>query len=143
MAAGAVAGAEKAAEVVVAAAAGGGADEKPGSTRILEIVQEGSRVKTGDIVAKLDGATYEDEEQAQKIRFLQAKSYVEHANSMLEVSLITLKEYREGIYPQDLQLVRQYIQTCQLEADRLGAKLSTGRRTCKKKASELQIPGRR
>ena len=38
---------------------------------------------------------------------------------MLEVSQITLKEYRDGIYPQDLQLVRQYIQTCQLETDRL------------------------
>jgi HlyD family secretion protein len=97
----------------------GGADEKPGSTRILEIVKEGKRVKAGDIVAKLDGAAYEDEEQVQKIRYLQAKSYVEHANTMLEVSLITLKEYREGIYPQDEQLVRQYIQTCQLEADRL------------------------
>jgi HlyD family secretion protein len=98
----------------------GGMDEKPGSTRILEIIKEGSRVKSGDIVAKLDGAPYEDEEQVQKIRYLQAQSYVEHANTMLEVSLITLKEYRDGIYPQDLQLVRQYIQTCQLEFDRLG-----------------------
>jgi HlyD family secretion protein len=98
----------------------GGMDEKPGSTRILEIIKEGSRVKSGDIVAKLDGAPYEDEEQVQKIRYLQAQSYVEHANTILEVSLITLKEYRDGIYPQDLQLVRQYIQTCQLEFDRLG-----------------------
>ena len=109
-----------AAEAAVAVAGGmGGADEKPGSTRILEIVKEGTRVKAGDIVAKLDGAAYEDEEQVQKIRYLQAKSYVEHANTMLEVSLITLKEYRDGIYPQDVQLIRQYIQTCQLESDRL------------------------
>jgi HlyD family secretion protein len=97
----------------------GGMDEKPGSTRILEIVKEGKRVKSGDIVAKLDGAPYEDEEQVQKIRYLQAQSYVEHANTILAVSLITLTEYRDGIYPQDLQLVRQYIQTCQLEFDRL------------------------
>ena len=99
----------------------GGMDEKPGSTRILEILPEGTRVKAGDIVAKLDGAAYEDEEQAQQIRYLQAKSYVEQANSLLEVSQITLREYRDGIYPQDLQLVRQYIQTCQLEKDRLAA----------------------
>ncbi len=110
----------------------GGADEKPGSTRILEIVKEGSRVKTGDIVAKLDGAAYEDEEQVQKIRYLQAKSYVEHANTMLEVSQITLEEYRDGIYPQDSQLVRQYIQTCQLEADRLERTLTWSRDMQKK-----------
>ena len=97
----------------------GGMDEKPGSTRILEIVKEGKRVKAGEIVAKLDGAPYEDVELVQNIRYLQAKSYVEHANTMLEVSLITLKEYREGILPQDMQLIRQYIQTCQLEVDRL------------------------
>ena len=97
----------------------GGMDEQAGATRILEILPEGSRVKAGDVVAKLDGAAYEDEEQAQEIRFLQAKSYVEQANSLLEVAQITLREYRDGIYPQDLQLVRQYIQTCQLDNDRL------------------------
>ena len=97
----------------------GGTDEKPGSTRILEILPEGTRVKSGDVVAKLDGAAYEDEGQAQEIRYLQAKSYVEQANSLLEVAEITLKEYRDGIYPQDLQLVRDYIETCQLEKNRL------------------------
>jgi HlyD family secretion protein len=97
----------------------GGMDEKPGATRILQILPEGSRVKTGDVVVKLDGAAFEDEEQAQQIRYLQAKSYVEQANSLLEVAEITLQEYRDGVYPQDLQLVRQYIQTCQLEKDRM------------------------
>ena len=76
-------------------------------------------VNAGDVVAKLDGSAYQDEEQAQLIRYLQAKSYVEQANAILEVNQITLKEYRDGIYPQDVQLVRNYIQTCQLEKDRL------------------------
>ena len=136
------AGAVEAAEAAVAAPAGWGADEKPGSTRILEIVKEGTRVKTGDIVAKLDGAAYEDEEQVQKIRYLQAKSYVEHANTMLEVSQITLKEYRDGIYPQDLQLVRQYIQTCQLEADRLERTLDMVSGHAKKRLPHF-VSGRR
>ena len=82
-------------------------------------------------------AAYEDEEQAQKIRYLQAKSYVEQANSLLEVAQITLKEYRDGIYPQDLQLVRQYIQTCQLEKDRLGAKSRMVAGHAEKRASAL------
>lgn len=94
-------------------------EEKPGSTRIVDIVPEGTRVNAGDVVATLDGSAYQDEEQAQLIRYLQAKSYVEQANAILEVNQITLKEYRDGIYPQDVQLVRNYIQTCQLEKDRL------------------------
>jgi multidrug efflux pump subunit AcrA (membrane-fusion protein) len=110
----------------------GGMDEKPGSTRILKIVPEGSRVKTGDVVAELDGAAYVDELAAQKIRFLQARSYVEQANAILEVNQITLREYRDGIYPQDLQLVRQYIQTCQLERDRLARSLDWSRSMQKK-----------
>jgi HlyD family secretion protein len=94
-------------------------EEKPGATRILKIVPEGTRVNAGDVVAELDGSPYQDEEQAQRIRYLQAKAYVEQANAILEVNQITLKEYRDGIYPQDMQLVRNYMETCQLERDRL------------------------
>jgi len=35
------------------------------------------------------------------------------------VNQITLREYRDGIYPQDVQLVKQYIATCRLEYERL------------------------
>jgi len=97
----------------------GGQDEKPGSTTIVEIIPDGSKVKAGDFVCRLDSSAFEDEEKAQLIRYLQAKSYVEQANAILEVNQITLREYRDGIYPQDLQLVRQYVQTCQLEVERL------------------------
>jgi multidrug resistance efflux pump len=94
-------------------------EEKPGATTIVEIVPEGTRVKAGDVVCRLDSSAFEDEERAQRIRHIQAKSYVEQANAILEVNQITLREYRDGIYPQDLELVRQYIATCQLEKDRL------------------------
>jgi len=94
-------------------------EEKSGSTTIVDILPEGSKVKAGDVVCTLDSSTFLDEEKAQLIRWLQAKSYVEQANAILEVNLITLREYRDGIYPQDLQLVKQYIETCQLERDRL------------------------
>ncbi|MFI5457848.1 MAG: efflux RND transporter periplasmic adaptor subunit [Isosphaerales bacterium] len=97
----------------------GGQDEKLGSTTIVDIIPDGSKVKAGDFVCRLDSSAFEDEEKAQLIRYLQAKSYVEQANAILEVNLITLREYRDGIYPQDVQLIRQYVQTCQLECDRL------------------------
>ena len=39
---------------------------------------------------------------------------------MLEVAEITLREYRDGIYPQDLQLIRQYIAVLRDRAGSLG-----------------------
>jgi multidrug resistance efflux pump len=107
-------------------------EEKPGSTRIVEILPEGSRVKSGDVVCRLDASSYEDEEKAQQIRFLQAKSYLDQATSMLEVAKISLREYRDGIYPQDQQLVRQYMETCQLDKERLERSLAWSKDMYKK-----------
>ena len=106
---------------------GQGADEKPGSTRIVEIMAEGTPVKAGDVVAKLDASAYEEEERSQRIRYLQAKSYVEQAQSMLDVAEITLREYRDGIYPQDLQLIRQYTESCVIDRDRSRSNLKWSR----------------
>lgn len=107
-------------------------EEKPGSTRIVWILPDGSRVKAGDLVAVLDSSALEDEEKAQQIRFLQAKSYVEQARAIEQVNEITLREYRDGIYPQDVQLVRHYIHTCQVEKERAERTLEWSRDLLKK-----------
>ncbi len=106
---------------------GMGEEEKPGSTRIVSILPEGTRVKTGEVVARLDKSAYEDEELSQRIRYLQAESYVLQAQSMLKVAEITLEEYRDGIYPQDLQLIRHYIESCEIEKDRSSRNLKWSR----------------
>jgi HlyD family secretion protein len=97
---------------------GMGMDEKPGSTRILTIKPEGTFVKAGEVVCELDSAAFRDEAQAQRIKYIQAKSYVDQARALYEVNKITLREYRDGIYPQDLQLIRDYIATCQIDEQR-------------------------
>ena len=94
-------------------------DESPGSTTIVYLIPEGSPVKAGELVCKLDSSAFEDEEKAQLIRYVQAKSYVEQATNTLEVAKISLREYRDGIYPQDMQLIKQYIEACELDRDRL------------------------
>lgn len=96
----------------------GGMQERPGSTRIIRIAPQGTRVKAGDVVCELDSAEFVTELQAQKIRYLQAESWVEQARSILEVNLISQKEYEQGIYPQDTQLIRQYLTSCQIEEER-------------------------
>jgi HlyD family secretion protein len=96
----------------------GGMQEKPGSTRIIKILDEGTKVKPGDVVCELDSSDFVTELQAQKIRYLQAKSWVVQVQSILEVNLISLKEYEEGIYPQDVQLIKQYLASCKIDEER-------------------------
>jgi multidrug resistance efflux pump len=91
---------------------GGG---QTGSSTIISILPEGTPVKAGEIVCELDKSAFVDAAQAQRIRYLQAKASVEQARAMLEVSELSLAEYRDGILPQDKQLVRRYIETCQLD----------------------------
>ena len=117
-------------------------DETPGSTTIVYLIPEGTKVKKGDLVCKLDSSAYDDEEKAQLIRYLQAKSYVEQANAILEVNKISLREYRDGIYPQDLQLVKQYIEACELDHDRLERTAAWSRDMAKKGyRTDLQVKG--
>ncbi|WP_240907107.1 HlyD family secretion protein [Paludisphaera rhizosphaerae] len=122
-------------------------EEKPGSTRIISILPEGTHVKPGDVVCELDSASYRDEVKAQQVRWLQAKSFVEQANANLAVNEITLREYRDGIYPQDMQLIRQYVQTCEIDRDRAARNVEWSRTVQQKglrtssqlKADELSL----
>jgi len=94
---------------------GGGNQEKPGSTRIIMIRNEGESVVAGDVVCQLDSAAFRDAVLAQRIKTDSAKAGMVQAQSVLEVNLIALSEYRDGIYAQDLQLIRQYLSTCRTE----------------------------
>ncbi|MFO0890266.1 MAG: HlyD family efflux transporter periplasmic adaptor subunit [Isosphaeraceae bacterium] len=122
-------------------------EEKPGSTRIVSILPEGTLVKKDQIVCELDSAAFKDELKAQLIRHAQAKSWVDQARTIYEVNLITLREYRDGIFPQDRSLIRQYIQTCTIEKDRAERNLAWTRGVFEKglqteaqlKAAELSL----
>jgi multidrug resistance efflux pump len=106
--------------------------EKPGSTRIIMILPEGTQVKKGDVVCELDSAAFKDELQAQLIRWFKAQSAVEQVQAVLQVNEITLKEYRDGILPQDNELVRQYLATCRIDADRARRNFEWSRQTAAK-----------
>jgi HlyD family secretion protein len=82
------------------------------------IKPEGDMVSAGEVVCELDSAAYRDELIAQRIRYDSAKASVIQAKSIFEVNEISLREYREGVYPQDLQLVRHYLSACRKEEDR-------------------------
>ena len=124
-----------------------GGQEKVGSTRIIKIVPEGTQVKKGDIVCELDAFSFKEELQAQQIRWAQAKAWVEQAQTLLEVNEISYREYKEGILPQDAQLINQYLLTCRTEEDRAEKNYQWSKETAAKgyraaaqvKADELNL----
>jgi multidrug resistance efflux pump len=95
---------------------GGFGEERAGSTRILTILPEGTLVKEGDVVCELDSSKFRDELDAQIIRWEQARSWLQQAERLLEVSRIALTEYKEGILKQDMQQIDQYIQMCETQS---------------------------
>jgi len=43
---------------------------------------------------------------------------VEQARAIYDVTLITYREYKDGILPQDIELIKQYVHTCEKEEER-------------------------
>jgi HlyD family secretion protein len=95
-----------------------GATAPPAPPAIVSILPEGSRVKAGAVVCQLDSSAFRDALPLQKIRYIQAKSRVEQTRSMLEASQIALREFEQGIFPQDVKQLKDYIAVSEFERDR-------------------------
>ena len=72
-----------------------------GTTTILTIMPEGTRVKKGDLVCELDSATLSESLTNQRISTEGAKAAYEQAKLTREVAEIAVREYEDGIYGQD------------------------------------------
>jgi multidrug efflux pump subunit AcrA (membrane-fusion protein) len=53
---------------------------------IITILPEGSHVKAGEVVCQLDSSAFRRELQAQQVRYVRARAWVEKARSILEVN---------------------------------------------------------
>jgi HlyD family secretion protein len=96
-------------------------NEIPGRTTVLWVIDEGARVKKGDVLVKLDASKLEDELFSQQIKtqsaeslFIraredlaitqnQAASDVEKAETTLAFAKQDLEQYVKGEYPQQLR----------------------------------------
>ncbi|MFL2871348.1 MAG: hypothetical protein ACJZ8O_11450 [Pirellulaceae bacterium] len=67
-------------------------------TRIISVIEEGVRVKKGELLVELDASALEDERDRQKIAVNQAKSRVISAESLLQQQEIAKEEYLKGTY---------------------------------------------
>jgi HlyD family secretion protein len=67
-----------------------------GSTTILTVVPEGSPVKKGDVLARLDSSTYDEMLRQQLITVEQARASHLQAQLNHEIALLAVREYRDG-----------------------------------------------
>jgi HlyD family secretion protein len=81
---------------------------KGGST-ILWIIEDGSEVKPGDELVRLDASTIEDTVGQQKIAYQTARAAKIQAESDLAVASINVTEYLEGTFRKEMQTAQSNI----------------------------------
>jgi len=77
--------------------------EVAGGSTILWIVEDGRHVEAGEVLARLDSSQLEDQISQQKITYEKAHSTYVQAEKDYNVALISVKEYEQGTFVQQLQ----------------------------------------
>src|SRR5262249_12305053 len=67
-----------------------------GASTMIWVIAEGTQVKQGEVIARLDASTYEEMLRQQTIVVEQAKASHLQAQLDVEISKIALREYLEG-----------------------------------------------
>ncbi len=78
-------------------------------TALLEIVAEGTRVKEGDLLAKLDSSALENERNAQQIVVNGSSAALIGARAALATAKIGKQEYLEGTFKNEEKLIQSEI----------------------------------
>ncbi|MFO0868179.1 MAG: HlyD family efflux transporter periplasmic adaptor subunit [Pirellulales bacterium] len=102
-------------------------------TQILWVVPEGTQVKKGDLLARLDASALERERDQQQIVCNTGDSVVIQARNTYEAALISRTEYLEGTYKQEEQRIlgevfvaEQNLRSAQLSIESAQRLLSKG-----------------
>jgi HlyD family secretion protein len=75
----------------------------PGSNTILEIVPDGSHVKKGDLLVRLDSSSLEDAVLSQEIVVEKAKAAQISSAKTFSAAKIAVDEYEQGTFVQEMQ----------------------------------------
>ncbi|MDZ4657081.1 MAG: HlyD family efflux transporter periplasmic adaptor subunit [Bythopirellula sp.] len=76
---------------------------------ILRIVPEGTEVKEGDFLVELDSSAMKEELTTQKINYNTAKALMVEAQNLYETAIIAKREYLEGTYVQERQIIESEV----------------------------------
>ncbi len=71
-----------------------------GASTLLTVIEEGSRVKKGDVLCTLDASDYEELVRQQEIKTQQARAALLQAQLDLQVAELGIQEYRDGLMKQ-------------------------------------------
>jgi HlyD family secretion protein len=78
-------------------------------TAILRIVPEGTEVAEGDFLVELDSSALKEELTTQKISYNTAKALMVEAKNLYETAVISKREYLEGTYVQERQIIESEV----------------------------------
>jgi HlyD family secretion protein len=76
---------------------GGPAAAAGGSSTILELVPDGSRVGKGDVLCRLDASEYQEMARQQEIQVQQARADWNRAELDFQTAELALQEYQDGV----------------------------------------------
>jgi HlyD family secretion protein len=89
-----------------------------GGTTIIMIKPEGTPVKAGDVVAELDSAALSDLLINQRITTQQAEASFKQSKLVREVAEYAVKEYKQGLYLQELATYKGQIALAKSDRER-------------------------
>lgn len=78
-------------------------------TTIIEIVPEGTYVKAGDLLVRLDSSALESEQTQQQIVCSNSEAAVIQAKNQYDSAIIAKQEYLEGQFRQEMQTIQSQI----------------------------------
>lgn len=104
-------------------AAAGGVSATSGASTVIWVIPEGSSVKAGDVIARLDASNYEELLRQQTIVVEQAKASHLQAKLDNEIAKIALREYLDGLVKETVQEMEASIALARSNLTQAGERL--------------------
>jgi HlyD family secretion protein len=105
------------------ATSSGAAAQTAGASTMISVIAEGTPVKQGDVIAKLDASTYEEMLRQQTIVVEQAKASHLQAQLDVEIAKIALREYLEGTVKQTVEAMEADLSLARSNVTQSGQRL--------------------
>ena len=113
---------------------------KKAATTVIALAPEGSRVRAGDVICRLDTSEYEEMVQRQSVVVAEARADCRRAELELEAAQTALREYQEGRHHLESTEIEGRVAAAKSEANRLAERLQWSRRMLERGyASRAQV----
>ncbi len=97
------------------------------SLSVIQVVPEGTLVKAGDFLVRLDSSAFEQDLESQKIVVANAETEVIQAEAALTTAIESLKEYEQGVFVENKKKIENDIYTAQSEIETAKQELNQAR----------------